>query len=249
MGSSFREDVTRWITERYGCGPERLWLRFPDYAVFRHSDDRKWFCIVMDVPRSALGLKGEGRVDILNVKPGDPLLCSMLRQREGFFRGWHFSSGNWVSVLLDGTVGFGEICSLIDMSYEATASAAKKRRLRSPKDWIVPANPKYYDIVRAFNERDEIEWKQGAGIRTGDTVFVYAAAPVSAILFKCIVTETDIPYDYKSGELTITALMRIKLLRRYDPGDFTFARLKDYGIFAVRGPRGVPPRLAEDLEL
>ncbi len=31
---------------------------------------------------------------------------------------------------------------------------------------------------------------------------MYVAVPVSAILYKCKVTETNIPYDYQDGSLT-----------------------------------------------
>lgn len=80
-------------------------------------------------------------------------------------------------------------------------------------------------------------------------IFMYVGAPVSAILYKCKVTETNIPYQYQDKNLTITALMKIKLLRRYDPSQFTFDVLKsEYGIYAVRGPRGIPNSLSEALE-
>ena len=94
--------------------------------------------------------------------------------KEQFFKGYHISKGNWVSILLDGTVAFDEICNLLDESYVTTASKQKKQKIRPPKEWIVPANPKYYDIVHAFDDTDEIDWKQGAGIKAGDTVFIYA---------------------------------------------------------------------------
>lgn len=161
----------------------------------------------------------------------------------------HISRGNWISILLDGTVSFEDICKWIDESYVVTASKQKKQKLRPPKEWIISANPKYYDIAHAFEDAKEIDWKQGNGIRTGDTVYVYAAAPVSAILYKCKVTKTDIPYDYRDGSLTITALMKIRLLKRYKLDKFTFDRLKgEYGIFAIRGPRGVPHSLSEELK-
>lgn len=83
----------------------------------------------------------------------------------------------------------------------------------------------------------------------GDTVYIYAAAPVSAILYKCKVTETGIPYDYQDGSLTIKALMKIRLLKRYKLGKFSFNKLKDeYGIFAIRCPRGIPYSLNEALK-
>ena len=77
---------------------------------------------------------------------------------------------------------------------------------------------------------------------------MYIDLPVSAVLYKCIVTETDIPWHFETDGLTINKLMRIKLLKRYDPNRFTFDVLKDeYGIFAVRGPRGIPQKLSEVL--
>ena len=123
-----------------------------------------------------------------------------------------------------------------------------KEKIRLPKDWIIPANPKYYDIEHAFDNADEIDWKQGRGIRVGDTVYMYVAAPVSAILYKCKVLETDIPYEYQDRNLVLKELMKIRLLKRYDPEEFTFDVLKeDYGIYAVRGPRGVPYSLSQEL--
>ena len=42
--------------------------------------------------------------------------------------------------------------------------------------------------------------------------------------------------------------MTIKLEKRYPADKFTFQTLKnEYEIFAVRGPRGIPKKLSEDL--
>ena len=86
------------------------------------------------------------------------------------------------------------------------------------------------------------------GIKAGDIVFMYVAYPVSAILYQCKVTQTNIPYNYTDDHLTIRAIMKIELLERYKPDRFTFHVLKnEYGICAVRGPRGVPYSLSEAL--
>ena len=248
MKDSLRADVFTYIAEKYKAMPEYLWARFPDYAVFRHSDNRKWFCIVMDIALNRLDRSRSGTADILNIKVDDLLLRDMLVQRTGYYYGYHFARGNWVTVLLDGTVPLDEIKDLISMSFAVTASKTKKQEIRPPKDWIVPSNPRYYDIIHAFDGTDTIDWKQGKGIKKGDTVFIYVGAPVSAVLYKCKVTETDIPYDYHSDSLTITALMTVKLQKRYKPDEFTFDRLgTEFGIFAVRGPRGVPNSLKEAL--
>ena len=239
------EEIFRYVKKKYGVEPDYPFSTAYGFPVLRHEDSRKWFAIIMDVQKDKLGLMETGRVDIINVKLSDPLLADMLIAMPGY----HISRGNWISILLDGTVPFEDICRWIDESYVVTASKQKRQKFRPPKEWLVPANPKYYDIEHAFDNVIEIDWKQGNGIRTGDTVFMYAAAPVSAILYKCKVTETDIPYDYRDESLTITALMKIKLLKRYKPSVFTFEKLRDeYGIFAIRGPRGVPHSLSEALK-
>ncbi len=202
----------------------------------------------MKVQRDKLGLSGTEYVDVVNLKIDDMVFLDILMKDAGIIPGYHMNKQHWITVILDGTVKRERVLDLIDMSYMATASTKKKEKIRPPKEWIIPANPKFYDIEHAFDEKDEIEWKQGSGIKAGDTVFMYAAAPVSAILYKCKVTETDIPYTYEDSHLTITALMKIKLQKRYRSARFTFGVLRDeYGIYAVRGPRGIPNSLSAAL--
>ena len=247
-GKTMREKLFEYIRTKYGLFPDYPFPSAPGYPVVRHEDNRKWFVLFMDVERNKLGLSGEGRAEIMNVKLEDPFFVDFLAQQPGYFYGYHISRGHWVSVLLDGTVPFEELCLRIDESYAVTASKRKQKRIREAKEWIVPANPKYYDIEHAFDGIDEIDWKQGAGIREGDTVFLYVAAPVSAVLYRCAVTKTDLPFRYEGDRLRIRALMRLKLLQRYDRSEFPFARLRDeFGVFAVRGPRGIPHSLSAAL--
>lgn len=244
-----RDEIFKYAKKKYGTEPDWPFSTAPDYPVLRHGDNRKWYALFMYIPRNRLGLDGDQYVDIVNVKLSDPLFVDILVQQEGYFRGYHISKGNWISILLDGTVPLEEIYPLIDESYMVTASRQKRQKVRPPKEWIVPANPKYYDIEHAFDEAAEIDWKQGAGIKAGDTVFMYVAAPVSAILFKCKVMEADIPYNYQDDNLSVKAVMKIKLQKRYKPDRFSFDVLKnEYGIFAVRGPRSVPHSLSEALK-
>ena len=244
-----RKEIFKYVKEKYKIEPDYPFSTAPTYPVLRHEDNRKWFALIMDVSREKLGLKGTEQVDIINVKLGDPMLADMLVRQPGYFYGYHISRSSWISILLDGTVSLGEICKWIDESYAVTASRQKKQKVRPPKEWLVPANPRYYDIEHAFDHIREIDWKQGRGIKAGDTVFLYVAAPVSAILYKCKVIETDLPYHYSDQNLTITAVMKVRLQKKYEPDRFTFEKLKEeYGIYAVRGPRGIPYSLSEALK-
>ena len=243
-----RETVYTYIKKKYKISPEYPWAKYDGNAVFRHSDNNKWFALVMDVERNKLGLSGSGYVDVINLKIDDMMFRDILIQTEGILPAYHMNKEHWITVLLDGTVEEGTIYDLIDASFLATASKKKKKKIRPPKEWIIPANPKFYDIEHAFDNEEIIDWKQSSSIRVGDTIYMYVAAPVSAILYKCKAVEVDIPYDYQDKNLTITTLMKIKLLRRYEPGQFTFDRLREeFGIYAVRGPRGVPNSLCHEL--
>ena len=129
---SLRESLFAYIGSQYGGAPEYLWARFPDYAVFRHAENRKWFALVMDVPRRRLGLPGTGTVDLLNVKLTDPLLVDLLLRQPGYLRGYHIRSDSWVSVLLDGTVPFEDVCHMLDLGWQATAPGRSRKPRPDP---------------------------------------------------------------------------------------------------------------------
>ena len=246
--TSLRKKIFEYIKKKYQVSPEYPWNRDETSAVFRHSDNNKWFALCMKVSRDKLGLGSYEDTDVLNLKMDDLFLREILIREGGVYPAYHMSKMHWITVILDGSVPEDKVFDLVDSSFMATASAKKKEKIRPPKEWIIPSNPKYYNVIQAFEDAEEIDWKQGRGIKTGDTVFLYVGAPVSAILYKCKVTETDIPYDFRNKNLTIKALMKIRLLKRYDPGEFTFDVLKSkYNIFAVRGPRGIPNSLSAAL--
>ena len=246
--TSLRKKIIEYIKKKYQVSPEYPWNRDETSAVFRHSDNNKWFALCMKVSRDKLGLGSYEDTDVLNLKMDDLFLREILIREGGVYPAYHMSKMHWITVILDGSVPEDKVFDLVDSSFMATASAKKKEKIRPPKEWIIPSNPKYYNVIQAFEDAEEIDWKQGRGIKTGDTVFLYVGAPVSAILYKCKVTETDIPYDFRNKNLTIKALMKIRLLKRYDPGEFTFDVLKSkYNIFAVRGPRGIPNSLSAAL--
>ncbi|MBQ9828409.1 MAG: MmcQ/YjbR family DNA-binding protein, partial [Lachnospiraceae bacterium] len=210
-----------------------------------HEDNKKWFALMMPVKRNKLGLPGGDIVDVINLKIDDMFLKEILLREPGIMPAYHMNKMHWITVLLDGTVEEDRICDLIGISYEATASKKKKEKLRGPKDWVIPANPSYFDVVHAFDDVSEIRWHQSSGIRKGDTVFIYVGAPVSAILFGCKVTETGIPREPSSRNPSLLTRMNLKLFKRYEPCRFTFKTLKEeYGIYAVRGPRGIPHSLS-----
>ena len=241
-----REEIFAYVKEKYNVEEKYPLPTAPTYPVLQHPDNLKWFALIQDVERKKLGLVGEGKVDIISVKLKELAFVEYLQAQEGYFKGYSFHKGNWISILMDGSVPFKEICNLIDESYEVTGPGKKKREA---KEWLVPANPKYYDVEHLFEEKEEAEWKQGNGIKEGDTVYMYVAAPVSAILYQCLVIKTNIPYHYMDKNLTIKSLMKLRLQKRYRKDQFPLSLLKEkYGIASIRGPRYVPYLLSQALK-
>ncbi|SEK55254.1 MmcQ/YjbR family DNA-binding protein [Ruminococcus albus] len=124
---SRRETIISFIKKEYSVLPEYLFEGDFDTAVFRHNDTKKWFGIIMKVKRSTLGIKGEGTVDVMNVKC-DPLLVDILVQRESFLRAYHMNKRLWVSILIDSEIDDGEIFGLIEQSFQLTDKKPKKKK-------------------------------------------------------------------------------------------------------------------------
>lgn len=117
--------LKKYIARTYNADSDFPWIRYPDYEVFRHIDNRKWFALLMNVPKSKLGLKDDGMADVVNFKC-DPALIGSLRSETGIFPAYHMSKEKWITVSLDGSVPDNKIKMLLDMSFELTAAKLRK---------------------------------------------------------------------------------------------------------------------------
>lgn len=91
-----------------------------DAAVVRHSDNRKWFALIMNV---------DGK-DIVNLKC-DPMEADFLRAAyEGVTPAYHMNKTHWNSVLLDSDVPEEEIIGMTEKSFALTAKKVPKKRAK-----------------------------------------------------------------------------------------------------------------------
>ena len=118
--SAQRERILQALEKTYHTKPESLWMQYPRYCVFRHPESKKWYAVLVDVPRARLGLTGEGSVDLLNVRCG-PLLTFSLQKEKGFLPAYHMHKQNWISILLDESVSDEQIVDLAALSFESVA--------------------------------------------------------------------------------------------------------------------------------
>lgn len=122
-----RDDLEQFINENYNAESDYPWLKYPNYEVFRHSNNRKWFALIMDIPKNKLGLPGTDIIDVVNFKC-DPLLIGSLLKKAGFFPAYHMNKESWITVALDKSVNDDTIKMLLDMSYDATALKTHKKK-------------------------------------------------------------------------------------------------------------------------
>ena len=113
-----------YIEDTYAVTGEWLFARDPATCVFRHGSNRKWFAVIMEIPRCKLGLPGGEAICVMNVKC-DPRMIGSFRMEPGFFPAYHMSKTHWLTVALDGTVEVEKVRFLLDISYELTKGGKK----------------------------------------------------------------------------------------------------------------------------
>ena len=123
MHSQLQELFT-YAKDFFGDSPEYLWEKYPDTAVLRHQDNKKWYAVVMQISYRKLGVDKDDIIDILDIKC-DPQLLGSILQKEGCHPAYHMNKSHWLTVRLDGTVPFDEIAGLLEMSYNITRKKIK----------------------------------------------------------------------------------------------------------------------------
>lgn len=124
-----REELEKYITENYNANAEFLWAKYPDYAIFRHNSNRKWFALIMTISKEKLGLPECDMIDIMNVKC-ETIMINSFRAEKGIYTAYHMNKANWISVSLDGSVSDEKVKMLIDMSFRLTAPKIKKEKIK-----------------------------------------------------------------------------------------------------------------------
>lgn len=114
------------VTERYGIALERPFAKDQTIVIFRHAENRRWFCAVMTLPKKALGMDGKGRMDVVNLKCA-PEMLDTLWQEQGIYPAYHMHKGHWITVLLDGSVPDETVSYLLAVSFTLTAPKKRKK--------------------------------------------------------------------------------------------------------------------------
>lgn len=233
--------IDQKIQETYGDSVYHPFEKYPYYGAYRPLHSDKWYALVMDIQREKIDA-GKGICEIMNLKSDR---VSDLIKKEGIYPAWHMNHNNWITVVMDDTYSDEEIMDLIDISRNLVNDRIDSAL--EEHSWIIPANPRYFDLDHAFSLKDDLYWGQTFHVKNGDLIYIYYGMPFGEIRYLCKVTETDIPVmDHSMSRHT--KMMRIHKLLKYEDGMFNRKLLKKYGVTNVRGARHMPSALEKEIK-
>ena len=128
--------------------------------------------------------------------------------------------------------------------------------------WIIPCNIKHFDVNEHFKNSSTVVWRNAFTIKPNDYVYIYIGAPLSKVMYKCVVLETAVDeklleenkyaivenqsHNYFSKKIKYVEMKLIGIIK----DDFLMLeKLKENGLGQVqiqaRAPRTLIPFLNE----
>ena len=107
-------EIIEYIKKRYDDEMEYLWEKFPDNAIARRKDNKKWYLAILTVGKDKLGFSSNEKVEVIDLRSD---AVSELVKQENIYPGYHMNKKHWVTVILDGSMDIKKIYELVDISY------------------------------------------------------------------------------------------------------------------------------------
>ena len=121
-----KQEFLEYCLDTYGTSPDYPFDEDFETAVLRHTDNRKWYAIVMRVSRKKFGFDSGEIIDVVNLKLPTEMFGSF-GAADGVYPAYHMNKLHWISVLLpdapDDVVQF-----LTNVSFEATRAKPKRAK-------------------------------------------------------------------------------------------------------------------------
>ena len=119
-----KQEFLTYCLSTNGTSPDYPFDEDFETAVLRHTDNRKWYAIVMKVSRCKFGFDSDELIDVVNLKLPTEMFGSF-GAADGVYPAYHMNKLHWISVLLpdapEDMVHF-----LVNVSFEATKSVMKR---------------------------------------------------------------------------------------------------------------------------
>lgn len=124
--TEYANKMIDYVHEKYHNNLEFLWEKFPECAVVRRADNKKWYAVFMIIEKNKIGLEGKEKIEVINLH-GIPKEIQNLADGEKYFGGYHMNKKSWLTLCLDGRTDLQELYRRIDESY----LLAKENKLKT----------------------------------------------------------------------------------------------------------------------
>ena len=108
--------IIEYVKDKYGDELEYLWEKFPDNAVCRRKDNKKWYLAILTVAKNKLGFESDKKVEIIDLRVTTEEIEKIVDNKK-YFAGYHMNKKHWLTIILDGSVPIKEIYDRINISY------------------------------------------------------------------------------------------------------------------------------------
>ena len=113
-----KQEFINYCVEKYGTTPDHPFEDDFVTTALRHHDTRKWYALVMEIPRHKFGLESDEITDVVNMKLPVEMFGSFGKE-DGVYPAYHMNKLHWISLLLE-EAKMETIEFLVNVSFEAT---------------------------------------------------------------------------------------------------------------------------------
>ncbi len=110
-------EIIEFIKKEYNDNLEYLWEKFPDNAIARRKDNKKWYFLIMTVSEEKIKGKGKNKIEVIDLRML-PSEKNDLIDNKNYFTGYHMNKNHWFTICLDDNIATKEIFKRIKISYD-----------------------------------------------------------------------------------------------------------------------------------
>lgn len=111
------KEIIKYIKEKYDDELEYLWKKFPNNAVWRNKDNKKWYGALLVLAENKLGIESDKTIEIIDLRYPKEKIKNVIDNKK-IFPGYHMNKDNWITIKLDESVDIKKLFDLIDNSYK-----------------------------------------------------------------------------------------------------------------------------------
>lgn len=114
--SDYSKKLIEYVRNKYGDELEFLWEKFSNNAIWRRKDNKKWYAIMVVIPKNKIDDISDEIIDALVIRADREQIPTLVDNKQ-IYKGYHMNKNSWITICLDGLVDFEKICNFLDESY------------------------------------------------------------------------------------------------------------------------------------